>query len=203
MLEEWKNVNYIKSNIVKIKWKEVDVCIKYFYLCYGYFPVALEESHEKQTILTVLKDTLDVIEQLIDLQQFGGSLDKFFFLIDLYAHLRPVSFCYFSVLVTCSLLVTFTCSLSVIYDLCLSPSHVLCFLSLYSFLFYSNTWCKFKEDPCYWLMLGPSWGTAYDIDYISFTYITKGFFEMWKNSHPLHFPKSEWQFCKLDLWMVW
>ncbi|XP_069978306.1 tuberin isoform X7 [Penaeus vannamei] len=53
--------------------------------------VALEESHEKQTILTVLKDTLDVIEQLIDLQQFGGSLDKFFFLIDLYAHLRPES----------------------------------------------------------------------------------------------------------------
>ncbi|XP_047476530.1 tuberin-like isoform X2 [Penaeus chinensis] len=51
--------------------------------------VALEEGHEKQTILTVLKDTLDVIEQLIDLQQFGGSLDKFFLLIDLYAHLRP------------------------------------------------------------------------------------------------------------------
>ncbi|XP_071526636.1 tuberin-like [Panulirus ornatus] len=53
--------------------------------------VALEEGHEKQTIVAVLKDILDVIEQLIDLQQFGGSSDKFFSLIDQYSNLRPES----------------------------------------------------------------------------------------------------------------
>ncbi|XP_042230186.1 tuberin-like isoform X2 [Homarus americanus] len=53
--------------------------------------VALEEGQEKQAILAVLKDILDVIEQLIDLQQFGGSSDKFFSIINLYSDLRPES----------------------------------------------------------------------------------------------------------------
>lgn len=51
--------------------------------------VSLEEGLEKQSILNVLKDIMDVIEQLIELQQFGGSYDKFFSLVDKYAHLRP------------------------------------------------------------------------------------------------------------------
>ncbi|XP_069184781.1 tuberin [Procambarus clarkii] len=53
--------------------------------------VAMEEGHEKQIILTLLKDIMDMIEQLIDLQQFGGSSDKFFSLINLYSYLRPES----------------------------------------------------------------------------------------------------------------
>ncbi|KAK4309742.1 hypothetical protein Pmani_018669 [Petrolisthes manimaculis] len=53
--------------------------------------VAMEEGTEKQTILSVLKEVLDSIEQLIDLQQFGGSSERFFSLIDIYSQLRPES----------------------------------------------------------------------------------------------------------------
>lgn len=51
--------------------------------------VDMEEGNEKQTILALLKDILDAIEQLIDLHQFGGSADKFFALVGLYSDLRP------------------------------------------------------------------------------------------------------------------
>lgn len=54
-------------------------------------PVAMEKDTEKQTILGLLKDILDAIEQLLDLHQFGGSADKFFSLVDKYSELRPVS----------------------------------------------------------------------------------------------------------------
>lgn len=53
--------------------------------------VAMEKGTEKQTILGLLKDILDAIEQLLDLHQFGGSADKFFSLVDKYSELRPVS----------------------------------------------------------------------------------------------------------------
>lgn len=51
----------------------------------------MENGTEKQTILGLLKDILDAIEQLLDLHQFGGSADKFFSLVDKYSELRPVS----------------------------------------------------------------------------------------------------------------
>lgn len=51
----------------------------------------MEEGNEKQIILAVLNEILDSIEQLIDLQQFGGSSERFFALIDTYSQLRPVS----------------------------------------------------------------------------------------------------------------
>ncbi|XP_050694251.1 tuberin-like isoform X2 [Eriocheir sinensis] len=53
--------------------------------------VAMEKDTEKQTILGLLKDILDAIEQLLDLHQFGGSADKFFSLVDKYSELRPES----------------------------------------------------------------------------------------------------------------
>ncbi|XP_076040511.1 TSC complex subunit tuberin isoform X2 [Oratosquilla oratoria] len=49
------------------------------------------DSSEGLTIQGVLNDILDVIEQLIDLQQFGGSAEKFFNLVDLYSSVRPES----------------------------------------------------------------------------------------------------------------
>lgn len=55
------------------------------------FTVCLEDSIEKSTILAVLMDIIDVIEQLVEEVKFRGSLEKFYFLVDLYSHLRPVS----------------------------------------------------------------------------------------------------------------
>lgn len=55
----------------------------------------MEKGTEKQTILGLLKDILNAIEQLLDLHQFGGSADKFFSLVDKYSELRPVSSFFF------------------------------------------------------------------------------------------------------------
>lgn len=51
--------------------------------------VVMEDGTEKQTILGLLREILDAIEQLHDLHQFGGSAEKFFALIDKYSELRP------------------------------------------------------------------------------------------------------------------
>ncbi|XP_071526616.1 tuberin-like isoform X3 [Panulirus ornatus] len=48
-----------------------------------------DDSTEKTTILSVLMDTMDTIEQLVEKQEFRGSLERFYFLVDLYSHLWP------------------------------------------------------------------------------------------------------------------
>ncbi|KAG0720159.1 Tuberin [Chionoecetes opilio] len=53
--------------------------------------VAMEDGTEKLTILGLLREIVDAIEQLHALHQFGGSAEKFFSLIDKYSHLRPES----------------------------------------------------------------------------------------------------------------
>lgn len=77
----------------------------------------MEKGTEKQTILGLLKDILDAIEQLLDLHQFGGSADKFFSLVDKYSELRPVSSFLSSLHVSLAACVSFLLMVSSLYFL--------------------------------------------------------------------------------------